>query len=92
MPDLSNEPLSGSRCRPDCLPPRGPQAHCTVCHLTMSGITYFDAHRIKGRCVSLSNLGLTEVNGLWTTPEAHAARAATSVRMAGRRPGEARSA
>lgn len=73
----------GTRCtRGACRFPKGSEAHCSVCHQTMSGVSYFDDHRRDGRCVPLTDLGLVEQDGLWTTPEGHASRAASAERLA----------
>lgn len=72
----------GTRCTPECRTPRGTQAHCSVCHNTMSGVTFFDAHRRDGRCVDPALLGLVEVDGLWFTPEGHESRAVSAARLA----------
>ncbi len=74
MRALNDRPI-GSRCTPDCRLPVRSQAHCSVCHRTLSGVTYFDQHRRDGWCVDLPDLGLVEVDGLWSSPAGHAQRA-----------------
>lgn len=75
----------GSKCRPDCRAPAASQAHCSVCHRTFAGTTYFDKHRCNGWCHHPTEQGLTEVDGLWSTPEGHEKRAADAVRLAAAR-------
>lgn len=75
----------GSKCRPDCRQPSASQAHCSGCHRTFGGVTYFDAHRCNGWCLNPADLGLVERDGLWTTPEGHQRRAADSARLAAAR-------
>lgn len=62
------------------------ECHCSVCHHSM-GPGAFDDHRRNGYCVPLPELGLIEVDGLWTTPEGHASRAASGQRLAALRTG-----
>lgn len=76
---------TGSRCGPECRQPAASQAHCSVCHRTLGGISYFDAHRCNGWCNEPAALGLVEADGLWTTPEGHQRRAADSARLAAHR-------
>jgi hypothetical protein len=77
---LPNAPRSrdgrprGTKCGPTCHRPIGPQAHCSVCHALLRSVTDFDQHRYDGWCLDLTALGLVEVDGLWATPEGHAAR------------------
>lgn len=40
-------------------------SHCSVCHLTFVGVSYFDDHRKGGTCSRPESLGLTEKNGVW---------------------------
>lgn len=40
-------------------------AHCSVCHLTFSGVRYFDDHRKGRQCKKPASLGLTEKDGVW---------------------------
>lgn len=82
---MSDHRPIGTRCTPDCRTPKGTQAHCSVCHQTTSGVTFFDAHRRDGRCVDLSQLGLVNVDGLWSTPEGHEHRAGLTARLAAMR-------
>lgn len=71
----------GSKCQPTCHRPSASQAHCSVCHVSMSGVSYFDDHRVNGFCVDPLTLGLVEQDGLWSTPEGHQRRAADSARL-----------
>lgn len=48
--------------------------HCAGgCHLTFSGVPPFDRHRVKGRCVEPSSLGMALVPGrtteVWGYPQ-----------------------
>lgn len=56
-------------CTDTCLKPKGRQAHCATCHVTFTGPTWFDLHRIGGKCVPIT--GMVERDGLTATPEAH---------------------
>ncbi len=38
-------------------------AHCSVCHLTFSGVDRFDKHRRNGACVDPVELGMSLVGG-----------------------------
>ncbi len=60
-------------CDENCRKPINRQAHCSVCHKTFTGATWFDMHRIGGKCVEVA--GLEGRDGLWATPESHATRA-----------------
>lgn len=77
----------GTKCAVDCPAVKGLEAHCTVCHNTFSGVTYFDAHRSDGYCHNPASLGLQLQDALWATPEGHEARKAASERMATARAG-----
>lgn len=58
-------------CTEQCRKPVGQrECHCGACHLTFTGITWFDLHRIGGNCHPVE--GLVEKNGLMATKEAHA--------------------
>jgi len=85
---------SGSKCRATCNAPLSSQAHCSVCHQTMRSVTDFDQHRYDGWCLDLAALGLMEVDGLWATPEGHAARemdlAKLAIARSQRAPGNAK--
>ncbi len=54
-------------CNARCVRPRHGtrQAHCSVCHITFSGVSNFDRHRSRGICVAPQRLNLTERNGIW---------------------------
>jgi hypothetical protein len=41
------------------------RAHCRVCHVTLGDDVLFDAHRLTGRCVHPSSLGLIVQGGVW---------------------------
>ncbi len=58
-------------CKSTCRSPRinTREAHCTVCHKTFSGPTWFDVHRVRGNCEEVP--GLVELDGLWATKERH---------------------
>lgn len=71
----------GTRCTPTCRAPRGQQAHCTVCHSTLTGPSTFDRHRVGGERLDLTELGLVNVAGLWSTPEGHEKYAAGAERL-----------
>lgn len=44
------------------------RCHCTVCHTTFSGLTYFDQHRKNDKCVSPESLGLHDNGkGVWVS-------------------------
>jgi hypothetical protein len=44
--------------------------HCAGCHLTFDGITLFDTHRPRGRCIHPSALGLAATkNHIWYRPD-----------------------
>jgi hypothetical protein len=75
----------GTRCQPACHRPTGTQSHCTVCHRTLGGPSYFDDHRRDGRCLDPTQMGLAEQGGLWTTPEGHASRARATEQLAAMR-------
>lgn len=64
-----------TRCRPDCRPPAAgsSQCHCGVCHSSVRALSHFDQHRQEGWCLDLPALGFVEVDGMWATPEGHAA-------------------
>ncbi|WP_425457709.1 hypothetical protein [Catellatospora sichuanensis] len=79
----------GTRCPPGggCRTPRGQEAHCTVCHNSFSGVTYFDDHRQEGYCLSPVTRGLIRQDDLWASPEGHEQRRASAERMAKARAG-----
>lgn len=52
-------------CNADCHKPHFRQAHCTVCHLTFTGVSNFDDHRVGGECRSPQSIGLTTKDGVW---------------------------
>ncbi len=58
-------------CKETCRIPKTKTAesHCTVCHRTFSGPTWFDVHRIGGTCQDIP--GMVEKDGLWATKERH---------------------
>ncbi len=56
-------------CTPECRTPTRTQAHCSACHRTFTAVTWFDIHRIGGRCNDIP--GLVEKDGLWATQERH---------------------
>lgn len=68
-------------CRKTCRLPRlrSRESHCTVCHKTFSGPTWFDVHRIGGKCQDIA--GMVEKDGLWATKERHQHNADSSERM-----------
>ncbi len=72
---------TSSPCQPTCHRPNASQAHCTTCHRTFGGVTYFDAHRCNGWCNNPADLGLVEHGGLWTTPEGHQQREVATARL-----------
>lgn len=48
------------------------RCHCAACHLTFSGITYFDAHRRNGLCLAPTSIKkkdgaplMREQDGIW---------------------------
>lgn len=67
-------------------------AHCSVCHSTFTGVTYFDDHRVAGTCwgkprlvsgqSSVSHTALVEQDGVFSTVEGHEARLALTEKMA----------
>ena len=60
---------SWTQCRPDCVPPRGRQAHCSICHRTFTTAANFDKHRRGGNCVDPATLGMvTAGRGIWRIP------------------------
>ncbi len=62
---------SWTRCRPECVAPRGRQAHCPVdgCHRTFTTVANFDRHRRNGRCLDPATLGMTpNAWGIWRVP------------------------
>lgn len=65
----------GSKCGPDCKRPSQTQAHCTVCHVTFGGVSGFDRHHGDRDCLSPTDLGMVERDGVWRTPMSDAARA-----------------
>ena len=70
-------------CTDECHKPRPAQAHCSVCHKTFSAVTWFDIHRLGGKCNDIP--GLVEFDGLWATKERHAKNQMLVERMAGLR-------
>jgi len=45
------------------------RAHCSGCHLTFTGISAFDQHRVHGACAAPAAVGLVERDGgLWGAP------------------------
>jgi len=67
-PERTDGP-SWTQCRPDCIAPRGRQAHCPVDHLTFTTVANFDRHRRHGRCLDPATIGMTtNERGLWLTP------------------------
>jgi hypothetical protein len=76
----------GSKCRPGCRAPAGgSQAHCSVCHSTLRSVSDFDRHRRGGGCTELAAMGLVERDGVWATPEGHAAAEGARAMLAARR-------
>ena len=73
---------------------------CHPCGRTFSSLSAFDAHqavdytrRPAVQCMDPATLGMTEADGVWGSPEAHARRAANTARLAdSRRPGVAQTA
>jgi hypothetical protein len=68
-------------CTDTCVRPSPSQAHCSSCHITLSGVTGFDAHRRGGRCLDPATItkdgGMRlDWNGIWRwngrTPNPHA--------------------
>lgn len=56
-------------CRRTCIQPSPTNAHCSVCHHTLSGITAFDLHRRGGACLSPLAIGLhADRRGVWRYP------------------------
>ena len=55
----------GTPCGATCHRPTGKAAHCTVCHFTFGAVTNFDRHRVNGRCLDPTTLGLTLHGALW---------------------------
>lgn len=45
------------------------KAHCSGCHRTFSGISAFDAHRVRSSCADPSTRDLIEVDGIWRSSE-----------------------
>lgn len=42
------------------------RCHCSGCHITVGGITAFDAHRRSGKCLKPKTIGLHENDqGVW---------------------------
>lgn len=68
------------------LPPRSSRCECAACGRLFLNDSAFDAHQVlKGgfRCVDPAGLGFTQnADGVWGTPEGHAAIAAATVRLA----------
>lgn len=70
-------------------------AHCSVCHATFTGVSYFDSHRVAGRCWGFPQdpqltptwSKLEEVDGVWSSPEGHANREVQNARAAKARTG-----
>lgn len=81
LPKLNAGPL-GSKCRPECRSPTNSHAHCTVCHNTFSGVTYFDDHRLNGECINPAALGLVKLDGLWASEAGHVQRQELKERLA----------
>ena len=53
-------------CTDSCVRPTPSQAHCSVCHLTFTGIRAFDIHRHQGVCLKpFINNQMSERNGVW---------------------------
>lgn len=67
-------------CTDECHKPSPFQAHCSVCHRSFTGVTWFDLHRVGGTCRELGDL--VEVDGLWATAESHANRELLTARLA----------
>ena len=44
-------------CDATCVPSKGTNTHCTVCHRTFGGDRAFRLHRPRGKCRDLSHLG-----------------------------------
>lgn len=68
-------------------------AHCSVCHATFTGVTYFDYHRVNGKCWGASDNALrhsqlTLSDGVWSTPEGHENRRVQSDRARNARRGK----
>jgi len=77
---------------PHSIPVFGSLCHCGSCCRTFSALSHFDSHRFNGRCyVSRTIEGklweLTEVDGVWSTPEGHEQRAGGAARAAVARQG-----
>lgn len=47
-------------CTTTCVRPSPSQAHCSVCHVTWSGITGFDRHRIDDQCRTPAEIGYVD--------------------------------
>ena len=41
-------------------------AHCSACHETFTGITAFDLHRRRGKCLWPPDIGLVAANRPWS--------------------------
>lgn len=67
-------------CTDTCRRPNASQSHCSVCHKTFSAVTWFDIHRIGGKCNDIP--GLVDKDGLWATPERHANNEIQAKRLA----------
>lgn len=81
-------------CTLDCRAPSISQAHCSACHQTFSGVSYFDMHRTgdvdQRRCLGPQEIVIKNQdgahrlalwNGVWSTVAGHEASAAKSARF-----------
>lgn len=56
-------------CTTTCVQPSPRNAHCAVCHITLSGVSAFDRHRRAGGCVDPAALGFVkDRRGIWRYP------------------------
>lgn len=75
-----------SNCTSACKAPVANQCHCTGCHRTFRHLGDFEAHR-RGPtdsryCIQPADMGLTQVQSIWASPESHAQAAVVSARLA----------
>lgn len=71
-------------------PPTPFQAGCPSCRRLFGGVVGFDEHRVNRRCKDPSELGYTEVAGVWRRPEDHAKIQAFNDHVDGKRGRRAR--
>lgn len=46
------------------------RCHCPKCHITLAGVTYWNKHRVNGRCIAPEKLGLVlNDKQIWSAAE-----------------------